>query len=90
MGTTPITECVNETHAERANRILKESIEFRTTVIASIHAAIFEDAWSGWGPYHPHANVCPSRTREKTLKFIDTVCAEMGKGKRHYIGSVKY
>lgn len=90
MGTTPITEDNNETDIDRANRILKESIEFRTTVVASIHATIFEDSWSGWGQYHPHSNTSKSRTVEKTLKFIDTTCAEMGKGKRHYIGSVKY
>lgn len=79
-----------ETPVQRAQRILSESVTFRTSLVEEIHKEIHHAAWEGWGIYHPHANVCPSRTREKTLKFIDTVCAEMGKGKRHYIGSVKY
>lgn len=79
-----------ETPVQRAQRVLSESIAFRTSLVEEIHKLIFEDCWTGWGPNHPHSNMCVSRTREKTLKFIDTVCAEMGKGKRHYIGSVKY
>ena len=79
-----------ETPVQRAQRILSESVAFRTSLVDEIHKEIHHASWDGWGEYHPHANTSKSRTREKTLKFIDTTCAEMGKGKRHYIGSVKY
>jgi hypothetical protein len=79
-----------ETVQERATRVLNESIAFRTSLISEIHKEIHASAWDGWGIYHPHSNMSASRTCERTLKFIDTTCAEMGKGKRQYIGSVKY
>jgi hypothetical protein len=79
-----------ETMQQRAERILQESITFRTSLISEIHKEIHAMAWDGWGIYHPHSNMSASRTCERTLKFIDTTCAEMGKGKRQYIGSVKY
>ena len=79
-----------ETPIQRAQRILSESITFRTSLVSEIHKEIHQASWDGWGQYHPHSNTSKSRTVEKTLKFIDTTCAEMGKGKRHYIGSVKY
>jgi hypothetical protein len=79
-----------ETPQQRAERILQESIAFRTSLISEIHNQIHEEACYGWGIYHPHSNMSASRTSERTLKFIDTTCAEMGKGRRQYIGSVKY
>lgn len=79
-----------ETPVQRAQRILSESVTFRTSLVSEIHKEIHEAVWSGWGQYHPHSNMSHSRTSERTLKFIDTTCAEMGKGKRQYIGSVKY
>jgi hypothetical protein len=79
-----------ETMQQRATRILNESIAFRTSLVAGLHKEIEAMCCDGWGQYHPHSNMCPSRTSERTLNFIDTTCAEMGKGKRHYIGSVKY
>ena len=79
-----------ETPIQRAQRILSESIAFRTSLVSEIHKEIHEAVWTGWGTNHPRSDMCYSRTSERTLKFIDTTCAEMGKGKRHYIGSVKY
>jgi hypothetical protein len=79
-----------ETVQERATRILNESIAFRTSLVADLHEEIKAMCCDGWGIYHPHSNMCPSRTCERTLKFIDTTCAEIGRGKRQYIGSVKY
>jgi hypothetical protein len=90
MSTSPSLTSDEETPQQRAERILQESIAFRTSLISEIHKQIHEDAWYGWGIYHPHSNMSASRTCERTLKFIDTTCAEMGKGKRQYIGSVKY
>ena len=79
-----------ETMQQRATRILNESIAFRTSLVADLHEVIKAMCCDGWGQYHPHSNMSASRTCERTLKFIDTTCAEMGKGKRQYIGSVKY
>jgi hypothetical protein len=90
MNTSPSLTSDEETPQQRAERILQESIAFRTSLISEIHKEIHAMAWDGWGIYHPHSNMSASRTCERTLKFIDTTCAEMGKGKRQYIGSVKY
>jgi len=79
-----------ETVQERATRILNESIAFRTSLVADLHEEIKAMCCDGWGQYHPHANMSASRTSERTLNFVDTTCAELGKGRRHYIGSVKY
>ena len=79
-----------ETPVQRAARILEESIAFRTSLLADLHKEIELMCTDGWGQYHPRACTSTSRTCERTLKFIDTTCAEMGKGKRQYIGSVKY
>ena len=90
MSTRILLTSDEETPQQRAERILQESIVFRTSLISEIHKEIHAMAWDGWGIYHPHSNMSHSRTSERTLKFIDTTCAEMGKGKRQYIGSVKY
>jgi len=90
MNTRTSLTSDEETPQQRAERILQESIAFRTSLISEIHKEIHAMAWDGWGIYHPHSNMSASRTSERTLKFIDTTCAEMGKGKRQYIGSVKY
>jgi hypothetical protein len=90
MNTRTSLTSDEETPQQRAERILQESIAFRTSLISEIHKEIHAMAWDGWGIYHPHSNMSASRTCERTLKFIDTTCAEMGKGKRQYIGSVKY
>jgi len=90
MNTRTSLTSDDETPQQRAERILQESIAFRTSLISEIHKEIHAMAWDGWGIYHPHSNMSASRTSERTLKFIDTTCAEMGKGKRQYIGSVKY
>ncbi len=90
MNTRTSLTSDEETPQQRAERILQESIAFRTSLISEIHKEIHASAWDGWGQYHPHANMSASRTSERTLNFINTTCAELGKGRRHYIGSVKY
>jgi hypothetical protein len=79
-----------ETPIQRATRILSESIAFRTSLVSEIHKEIHEAVWTGWGANHPRSEMSHSRTSERTLKFIYTTWAEMVKGKRHYIGSIKY
>ncbi len=90
MSTSLSPTSDDETPQQRAERILQESIAFRTSLIADLHKEIEAMCCDGWGIYHPHSNMSASRTSERTLNFIDTVCAEIGKGRRHYIGSVKY
>ncbi len=89
MTSTQTTEN-EETMQQRATRVLNESIAFRTSLVAGLHKEIEAMCCDGWGQYHPHANMSASRTSERTLNFISTTCAELGKGRRHYIGSVKY
>jgi hypothetical protein len=90
MNTRTLPTSDEETPQQRAERILQESITFRTSLISEIHKEIHAAAWDGWGIYHPHSNMSHSRTPERILNFINTTCAEIGRGKRQYIGSVKY
>ena len=90
MGFTQTTVSEEETPIQRAQRILSESVAFRTALLTDLHNEIELLCTDGWGKHHPRSLMSHSRTSEKTLKFIDTTCAEMGKGKRQYIGSVKY
>ena len=78
-----------ETPIQRATRILEESIAFRTSLVSEIHKEIHEAVWTGWGANHPRSDMCYSRTSERTLKVQDRVYAEIGRGKRHYIGRIK-
>ena len=90
MSTRILLTSDEETPQQRAERILQESIAFRTSLVVDLHEEIKAMCCDGWGQYHPHANMSHSRTPERILNFINTTCAEIGRGKRQYIGSVKY
>lgn len=79
-----------ETPVERANRVLQESIAFRTSVIESIHKDIYSMCWDAYRSYCYHQQIYGSRISHRTLMAKDSAgfMCQPG-GHRHYIGSIE-
>lgn len=87
---SPTSEAEEETPQQRAQRILNESITFRTSLKAVIHKEIHLMCWEGWITHCDQVALCKSRTNPSHLGRIQGTAVNIGPGQfRHMINTVK-
>jgi hypothetical protein len=78
------------TPQQRAQRILAESIAFRTSLVSEIHAEIKVMCWSGWTSYCTQKSLMKVRDGSRSMRVVDTAgFMHNPGGSRQYISSVK-
>ena len=79
----------DESPTERANRILSESIAFRTSLIPEIHKEIRDASFAGYDSWLFHNQMYLSRTGAKHISYVD--CAgfiSTGPGHKQYVSRI--
>ena len=74
-----------ETPQQRAQRILNESITFRTSLVTSIHKEIHLMCWEGWITHCDQVALCKSRTDPSHLGNIKGTAVNIGPGQFRYM-----
>jgi hypothetical protein len=90
MKSKPSPTSDEETPQQRAQRILEESIAFRTSLVSEIHAEIRVMCWSGWTSYCTQKSLMKVRDGSRSMRVVDTAgFMHNPGGSRQYISSVK-
>jgi len=79
-----------ETPQQRAQRILDESIAFRTSLFSEIHAEIRALCWDGWDRFCFQRTMMKERDENKTIRVVDRAgfMSNPG-GSKQYISSIQ-
>jgi hypothetical protein len=79
-----------ETPQQRAQRILAESIAFRTSLVSDIHAEIRVMCWEGWDRFCFQRTMMKVRDDNRTIRVVDRAgfMSQPG-GSKQYISSIQ-